>query len=64
MWPKKRKRKEKEKFDSYYLEIHTANFFEIFTMALIQCEILHLTVKSLIFKFFKFFWDFFFKSAF
>jgi hypothetical protein len=42
MWPKKKKKK----FDSYYLEIRTVKNSPNFTMALIQCEILHPTVKS------------------
>jgi hypothetical protein len=55
MWPKKKKKK----FDSYYLEIRTVKNSPNFTMALIQCEILHPTVKSWIFNlFFQFFWIF------
>jgi hypothetical protein len=45
-------KKEKEKkFDSYYLLIRTVKNSEIFTMALIQCEIQHPTVKSSFFDF-------------
>jgi hypothetical protein len=47
MWPKKKEKK----FYSYYLEIRTVKNSENFTMALIQCEILHLIVKSLFFYF-------------
>jgi hypothetical protein len=43
MWQKKKRKK----FDSNYLEIHTVKNSKNFTMAFIQCEILHLTVKSL-----------------
>jgi hypothetical protein len=57
MW---QKRKEK-RFDSYYLEICTVKNSENFTMALIQCEILHLTVKSLLFIFY-FFGGIFFQN--
>jgi hypothetical protein len=53
MW---QKRKEK-KFDSFYLKICTVKNLENFTMAFIQCEILHLTVKSLFFIFYSF-WGF------
>jgi hypothetical protein len=53
MWPKKKEKK----FYSYYLEIRTVKNSENFTMALIQCEILHLMVKSLFF-FYKFFGGF------
>jgi hypothetical protein len=42
--------KEKEKeFDSYYLEIRTVKNPKKFTMAFIQCEILHLMDETLIF---------------
>jgi hypothetical protein len=56
MWQKKKKKR----FDSYYLEIRTVKNSENFTMALIQCEILHLIVKSL---FFIFWGGFFFKIS-
>jgi hypothetical protein len=53
-------KKEKKRFESYYLEIRTVKNSENFTMALIQCEILHLIVKSL---FFIFWGGFFFKIS-
>jgi hypothetical protein len=49
------KKEKKKRFDSYYLEIRKVKNSEIFTMALVQCKILHLTVKSLFFNFFNFF---------
>jgi hypothetical protein len=50
-------KKKKKKFDSFYLKICTVKNLENFTMAFIQCEILHLTVKSLFFIFYSF-WGF------
>jgi hypothetical protein len=59
-----KKEKEKGFFDLYYLEIRKVKNSEIFTMALVQCKILHLTVKSLFFYFFIFLGIFRKKSAF
>jgi hypothetical protein len=60
MWQKKKKKN----FVYYYIEIRIVKISQNFTMALIQCEMQHPTIKSSFFNIFNIFLDLKKKSAF